>query len=542
MMHQEILSSNGIFLRCVGDVTQPPLVLLHGWAMTGAVFEPILNALAQRYFVIVPDLPNHGRSKVSVIEPDFDEVISQLEEAIAPLLNQSARLVGWSLGGNIATHWAAHMPDRFHGLMTVASNPQFVADDAQSLGMEPATFAVFQKGIERQTQKTLGRFALLQVQGATEAKAELTSVKAAISPADAQERQQGLSTMLDLLKQSTWGLLGSLSQPTVHLLGEGDALVPSALVKPLKALGHKVELISGAGHLPFLDTPEVFLNALDGLDNPHQHKGGSAIEKARVAASFGKASSTYDSVAGLQREIGHQLLEWLPNHAAPNRICDLGSGTGYFTELIADQISSASCIGLDLSEGMLNHAKAHRHKSNITWLCGDAESLPLAEASVDLLFTILAIQWCESIEKVMAEIARVLAPGSTALIATLGPDTLKELKAAWSEVDGYTHVNRFVDHKRHLAAIESAGLVIKQEAIIPKVLKFESVSALTHELKALGAHNMNAEQGQGLTGRARIKRFKAAYEALRDRDGQIPATYEVYYWALQKPNYTPDSN
>ena len=251
------------------------------------------------------------------------------------------------------------------------------------------------------------------------------------------------------------------------------------------------------------------------------------FEKTQVADSFSRAASSYDSVADLQRRVGHNLLAQLPADKQ-SVVLDLGSGTGYFTPLLNEQCRPDHLISLDLAQGMLSYARQQRPTPNTSWLCGDAESLPLADSSVDLVFSSLAIQWCENLPALFSEISRVLKPGGRFLFSTLGPETLHELRWSWSEVDQYQHVNRFISFS---TLANHAGTYLQQVGLSEELelLLYDQVRGLTSELKGIGAHNINAGRQSGLTGKARILAFKQAYEAFRRQDGKLPATYQVFY-------------
>lgn len=260
------------------------------------------------------------------------------------------------------------------------------------------------------------------------------------------------------------------------------------------------------------------------------------IEKHKVAQSFSRAAKTYDSVAGLQRDIGHQLLSRLQDQhlvSPPQRILDLGSGTGYFTAELACEYPVSDIVALDLAEGMLRYSREHRQSDQITWLCADAESLPLRSGSIDLVFSSLAIQWCQNTDALFSELSRVLSPGGLACIATLGPETLCELRDAWALVDGFQHVNQFAPLSELQASLP-AGLEVVSMAEETEVLEYDELKGLTKELKDLGAHNMSQNQSPGLTGPGRLKAFRAAYETFRNRSGKLPASYDVYYLLLKK--------
>lgn len=257
------------------------------------------------------------------------------------------------------------------------------------------------------------------------------------------------------------------------------------------------------------------------------------IDKQRVADSFSRAANTYDDSAELQRDVGSQLLSCLPEAKTIEVVLDLGCGTGFFTPALKQQYPDAQLLNLDLAQGMLKFARDHRPAANTHWLCADAESLPLADNSVDLIFSSLAIQWCENLPQLFAEIDRVLKPGGRFCFATLGPDTLHELKSAWQAADTYVHVNKFETASALYDALP-ATLAVAAFTEEPKVLRYQALKHLTDELKGIGAHNMNSGQQTGLTGREKVKRFKLAYEAQRMQDGYLPATYQVFYLVVEK--------
>lgn len=269
--------------------------------------------------------------------------------------------------------------------------------------------------------------------------------------------------------------------------------------------------------------------------------------KRDVRRSFGQAAQTYDAHAFLQREIADRLFERLDYiKLAPRRVLDLGSGTGYATAKVAERYREAEVLALDHALAMLAAART-RHTPSLLKrvfggapvvrpLCGDAESLPLAAGSIDLVLSSLTLQWCDP-QKVIAEAARVLAPTGLFMFTTLGPDTLKELRAAFRALDDKPHVNQFVDMHDLGDMMVGAGFadpVMDQEVI---TLTYTDLKPLLAELKGIGAHNVLPGRAPGLTGKARWLKMVQAYEAFR-RDGRLPATYEVVYGHAWKPEST----
>jgi malonyl-CoA O-methyltransferase len=257
----------------------------------------------------------------------------------------------------------------------------------------------------------------------------------------------------------------------------------------------------------------------------------SLPDKRQVAASFSRAAASYDSVAELQRDVGAELMSRLPTALNPQRWVDLGSGTGYFSRVLAQRFAQGEGVALDIAEGMLRHARPQGGAAH--YVAGDAENLPLRDDSVDLMFSSLAVQWCSDFAAVLAEARRVLRPQGVFAFASLCVGTLYELRDSWQAVDGMVHVNRFRGFEAYQQLCAASGLQVRSLGVSPHVLHYPDVRSLTHELKALGAHNINPGRPGGLTGRARIQALIDAYEGFRDEKG-LPATYQVVYAVLEK--------
>ena len=159
--------------------------------------------------------------------------------------------------------------------------------------------------------------------------------------------------------------------------------------------------------------------------------------------------------------------------------------------------------------------------------------MPLANNSIQHIFSNLTLQWCSCLSTLLSEFYRVLVNGGTCAFTTLGPATLYELKQAWAVVDDVVHVNTFARREDWQAAINHSGFTMasfhQQKTVIP----YSSVSALLRELKYLGASNSNAGRRKTLTGRGRLQALINAYGAYK-KDDLYPASYEVYCWVLSK--------
>lgn len=513
-----------------------PLVLLHGWGCDSRSWQPILASLNNDFDVILLSLPGFDREAQSSadIQDYLQTLLAQLPERFF--------IAGWSLGGMLATAIAAMAPQRVQGLITLASNLCFVQRDDYSRAMSQEDFTAFVAGFETSPAITLKRFAGLMTKGDTSERELLKQLRlaSALSWQQAEEQdgsgqaQASWSSGLQWLAQlDNRHQFSTLSVPGLHLLADNDALLPASVEETLTALNSSQAtlLIESACHALHWSQPTQVLVAIKQfIDETHY-----VVDKSKVADSFGRAAASYDSVAGLQRQIGQRLLQGISDTSKnmSGNWLDLGCGTGHFTPQISERLSLAKnqMIGLDLSQGMLEFAREHRGHE-FTWLCGDAEHLPFGDTSLTGVFSSLAIQWCANLPQLFAELARVLVKGGEIHLATLGPRTLTELRQAWSQVDDYTHVNRFAEEEVIRSAIDGCELSLLDWHSEDIVLQYDQVRELTYELKTLGAHNMNHGQSSGLTGRQRITKFKQAYESFRQADGKLPATYEVFYIRL----------
>jgi malonyl-CoA O-methyltransferase len=262
----------------------------------------------------------------------------------------------------------------------------------------------------------------------------------------------------------------------------------------------------------------------------------NTIDKQQSRRAFNRAAASYDAVAELQNEIGDRLIERLDYiRLQPERILDLGAGTGLFSSALLKRYRKADVIALDIAENMLQ-----RVQSRGGWfrkprcVCADGESLPFADNSFDFIFSNLMLQWCVDLEATLMELRRVLAPGGLLMFATFGPDTLMELRASWEAVDGFTHVNSFVDMHDvgdSLVNTRWAEPVMDSERI---TVTYRELRTLMQELKQIGAHNVTLGRSRGLTGRQRMQQFAAAYEQYRT-EGVLPASYEVVYGHAWSP-------
>ncbi len=259
------------------------------------------------------------------------------------------------------------------------------------------------------------------------------------------------------------------------------------------------------------------------------------VDKARARNQFERAAEHYAQFAVVPNEIGNRLLEHLdPIRITPARIIDAGAAVGATTHALAKRYPKARIMPLDYALNMLcvGKRKTSRWFSRQHAICADAERLPLRQNSVDMVFANLLPSWVNEPDRLLAEFARVLQPHGLLMFSALGPDTLKELRDSFGESH---HVHAFMDMHDIGDAMVRAGLtdvVMETERI---TVYYSSLSALTAELRGLGAANVLTQRARGLLTPGRLKQLESRYENAREADG-LPATCEVIYahaWAAQ---------
>jgi malonyl-CoA O-methyltransferase len=274
--------------------------------------------------------------------------------------------------------------------------------------------------------------------------------------------------------------------------------------------------------------------------NPVDPREAFGLDRRAVAQAFDKASAGYDAAAALQERVRNELLTRLDElKISPVSILDLGAGTGHASRALKRRFPRARVVAVDIAPGMLERARLQsRWLRRFQRVRADAYALPFVDGAFDLVFSNLMLQWCDDLDAVFAEIARVLKPGGLLLFSTFGPGTLAELRDSWAASDdARNHVNHFFDPHALGSALLHASLGEPVLDVDRIVSGYRDVIELMRELKAIGAHNVTAGRARGLTGRQRLRAMTQAYEALR-RDGKLPATWEVIHasaWGTERP-------
>jgi malonyl-CoA O-methyltransferase len=259
------------------------------------------------------------------------------------------------------------------------------------------------------------------------------------------------------------------------------------------------------------------------------------LDRRAVARAFDRAASTYDEHAALQHEVEDRLLERVDYFELdPERVLDLGCGTGRGSQALAKRFPRADIVSLDRSPAMLTHARDRAREGEAVreaaLVNADMHALPFAERRFDLVFSSLAVQWSAEEPRLFAGVRRILRPGGLFLFTSFGPDTLTELRTAWAEVDPRPRVNRFVDLHDVGDALVAAGFQEPVMDVERLTVTYRRVMDLMRDLKAIGATNAASERAAGLTGKRMLSDVIAAYEQFRV-DDRYPASYEVVFGA-----------
>lgn len=252
------------------------------------------------------------------------------------------------------------------------------------------------------------------------------------------------------------------------------------------------------------------------------------LDKSKIKRSFAAAADSYDDLAALQRQVGLALLEKYPLESSAGVILDVGCGTGFLSRQLPVDFSCQQLLGLDIALPMLRAGRQKNADLQGQYVCADAEKLPFSAHSVRQIYSNLALQWCQDLPAVFADCRRMLNAGGQFAFATFGPETLRELKAAWAEVDGFAHVNEFYGAEQINRFLRDAGFqaVFGDSALYRS--RYPSVMALMRELKGIGAHNVNLARNRQPTTRRQLQKMIGCYES-QMAGPEVFATYEIIF-------------
>ncbi len=257
------------------------------------------------------------------------------------------------------------------------------------------------------------------------------------------------------------------------------------------------------------------------------------LDDARIRRAFERAADRYGRHDALQRAVRDELLDrlgWL--RFEPAAVLDLGSGPGDLARALHARYPGAVTVALDWSWAML--AAGRKRDGNVRFLGADARALPFPAACFDGVVSALLLQWIDALPVALAEVRRVLRPRGAFLFATLGPDTLVELRRLFARVDTAEHILPFLDMHVVGDLLVEAGFSEPVLDVSRVEILYPDLRAMLAGLRGLGATNHRRDRPRALGGRGYWKRLEASAEAERRPEQGLPATFEVVYglaWA-----------
>ncbi len=267
------------------------------------------------------------------------------------------------------------------------------------------------------------------------------------------------------------------------------------------------------------------------------------VSRDKVKTAFAKAATSYNEAAVVQKEILVRLLEKLKllqqDHV--DVLLDIGSGTGLASELLREHYGDNAYYAIDFALPMLMWAK-NESKVNYQYaVCGDVESLPFQNNSLDVIFSASTFQWCNDIGAAFQESCRTLKDSGLLLFSTFGPDTLKELRHCFAQVDDHPHVSSFIDMQSLGDGLLASGFgspVMESEII---TVEYSDPMQLLRDLQETGATNHLEQRARGMMTRQRLNRVLSEYKKFVLPNGKYPASYEVLYGHGWKQSSAPST-
>ncbi len=262
---------------------------------------------------------------------------------------------------------------------------------------------------------------------------------------------------------------------------------------------------------------------------------GAGVDKQAVARSFSQAASRYGETAQVQRRIAQNLCDLMAPHLAEQGasgvVVDLGSGSGPLLPALSELAEPDCLIPLDLAQGMLSAIPVSQR---IHPIAADFDALPLADNSVDLVFSSMSMQWSNYPERLIKDMQRVIKPNGLLVFNSLLEGSVKELNAAWETIDGKQHGLGYPSYEFWSKCANDFGecMAIEDKT---EVQHFEEIADLLASVRSIGASDHRMNRRKSFLGKASYELFKEALASTaRDSSsGKYALSYRVFYAVLK---------
>ncbi|QDP02783.1 pimeloyl-ACP methyl ester esterase BioH [Thalassotalea sp. PS06] len=246
------------------DTQRPPIVFIHGWGLNSAIFAPVSERLATDFQVIGVDLPGFGLNhQNSFSDYALETVSDKVADVLQQTLTKPAIIIGWSLGGLVATQLSLHYPQLVAGLVSLCSTPKFSAEDNWP-GIEPGLLTSFHAALADDAQKTINNFLKLQAMGSEHVRQDIKTIQSLINEYP-HASIETLDHSLNLLERvDLRAKLTHIDIPVLRMYGRLDALVPKNVINQIDKLMPKSDVYTfeRASHAPFISHADEFYTVL----------------------------------------------------------------------------------------------------------------------------------------------------------------------------------------------------------------------------------------------------------------------------------------
>lgn len=265
------------------------------------------------------------------------------------------------------------------------------------------------------------------------------------------------------------------------------------------------------------------------------NNGSDVARKQAIAKRFGRAAHVYDAKVQVQKQVSQKALELLQSMVYRQQECslDIGCGTGSDSHKLLS--FSHRVIGADLSQGMICYAKDNNQHPNVDWLVADAEALPINTASVDSVYSSMALQWLSSVEQVAKECFRVVSKGGQGVIAVVLIESLFELHNSWRKLNVTPPVNHFLSACNWLNAFEKIGFNAKMQER-QYITYHKDVLAVLHSIKDVGAGVVLDGQRPNPLQKSKLKLLDNVYRKKYLQELGLPLTWKIGFLTFKKPD------